>query len=380
MLLPPKYVKKILSRLEDGGFEARLVGGCVRDTLLSRRPGDWDAATSAPPEAVLRLFPRSVPTGIRHGTVTVLYGGGVCEVTTYRLDGAYSDRRRPDSVSFTPSLEADLARRDFTINAMAMDLAGRVTDPFGGRADLERGLIRCVGSPERRFSEDALRMFRALRFAARLGFEIDPGALAAIYSLAPLAESLSAERVARELRGILASPRPDMAWAAVDAGLLGSRLAEGSGPRPRLAGLPVYARLAGFCAALEQGGYIMSTEAFLRSLKSDARSLRICSGAAEIIRSGRSDYKRLLRDYGKEAVLAAYPKSREPPALLRSGEGWSRDALAVGGGELRDLGYSGREIGSVLDALVEHVIERPEDNRRDILCKLISEGKIHDRT
>ena len=183
--LPPKYVIHILKTLEGAGYHAVLAGGCVRDTILGRRPNDWDIATSAPPDAVQRLFARTVPTGIRHGTVTVLYGGGKCEVTTWRVEGAYSDHRRPDSVEFTPSLAEDLARRDFTINAMAMDVRGELTDPFGGRADLERGIIRCVGEPRARFAEDALRMLRAVRFAAKLGFELDGATLAAALECAP---------------------------------------------------------------------------------------------------------------------------------------------------------------------------------------------------
>ena len=181
-----------------------MAGGCVRDTLMGRRPNDWDVATSAAPEAVQSLFRRTVPTGLRHGTVTVLYGGGRCEVTTYRVEGAYSDHRRPDSVRFTPSLSDDLSRRDFTINAMAMDASGNVTDPFGGREDISRRIVRCVGEPRERFEEDALRMLRAVRFAAKLGFEIEAGTRCAIRRCAPLAASLSAERVAGELSGVLA--------------------------------------------------------------------------------------------------------------------------------------------------------------------------------
>ena len=151
----------ILQTLERAGFEARYVGGCVRDTLLGRPVHDWDIASQALPEDVLRLFPRCVPTGLQHGTVTVLLDGTSAEVTTYRLDGAYHDSRHPDGVRFVRSLADDLARRDFTINAMAMDLSGTVTDLFGGREDLARGVIRCVGDAETRFREDALRMLRA---------------------------------------------------------------------------------------------------------------------------------------------------------------------------------------------------------------------------
>ena len=370
---PPKYVIHILNTLERSGYEARLVGGCVRDTLLHRRPNDWDVATAAPPEAVTELFERTVPTGIRHGTVTVLYGGSACEVTTYRVEGAYSDHRRPDSVRFTSRLEEDLSRRDFTINAMAMDASLAITDPFGGREDLSRRLIRCVGDARERFTEDALRMLRAVRFAAQLDFALDSAALEAIAGCAPLCSALSPERVAAELRAVLASRDPDMVWLMADLGLLNAWLTPRKGERTHLGALPRCARLAHFCSDLSRCGSITSTETFLRSLRMDSRSVKICSAAAEILASGSRDYKRLLRDYGEDAVLAAYPKSRRLRAVLRSGECWSLASLAITGGELAALGYAGRELGEELRRLLEHVIDCPEDNRPEILCKLASE-------
>lgn len=370
---PPKYVIHILNTLERSGYEARLVGGCVRDTLLHRRPNDWDVATAAAPEAVTELFERTVPTGIRHGTVTVLYGGSACEVTTYRVEGAYSDHRRPDSVRFTSRLEEDLSRRDFTVNAMAMDASLAITDPFGGREDLSRRLIRCVGDARERFTEDALRMLRAVRFAAQLDFALDSAALEAIAGCAPLCSALSPERVAAELRAVLASRDPDMVWLMADLGLLSAWLTPREGERTHLGALPRYARLAHFCNDLSRCGSITSTDAFLRSLRMDTRSVKICSAAAEILASGSRDYKRLLRDYGEDAVLAAYPKSRRLRAVLRSGECWSLASLAITGGELAALGYAGRELGEELRRLLEHVIDCPEDNRPEILCKLASE-------
>lgn len=370
---PPKYVIHILNTLERSGYEARLVGGCVRDTLLHRRPNDWDVATAAPPEAVTELFERTVPTGIRHGTVTVLYGGSACEVTTYRVEGAYSDHRRPDSVRFTSRLEEDLSRRDFTINAMAMDASLAITDPFGGREDLSRRLIRCVGDARERFTEDALRMLRAVRFAAQLDFALDSAALEAIAGCAPLCSALSPERVAAELRAVLASRDPDMVWLMADLGLLNAWLTPREGERTRLDTLPRCARLAHFCSDLSRCVSITSTGTFLRSLRMDTRSVKICSAAAEILASGSRDYKRLLRDYGEDAVLAAYPKSRRLRAVLRSGECWSLASLAITGGELAALGYAGRELGEELRRLLEHVIDCPEDNRPEILCKLASE-------
>lgn len=370
---PPKYVIHILNTLERSGYEARLVGGCVRDTLLHRRPNDWDVATAAPPEAVTELFERTVPTGIRHGTVTVLYGGSACEVTTYRVEGAYSDHRRPDSVRFTSRLEEDLSRRDFTINAMAMDASLAITDPFGGREDLSRRLIRCVGDARERFTEDALRMLRAVRFAAQLDFALDSAALEAIAGCAPLCSALSPERVAAELRAVLALRNPDMVWLMADLGLLNAWLTPREGKRTHLGALPRCARLAHFCSDLSRCGSITSTDTFLRSLRMDTRSVKICSAAAEILASGSRDYKRLLRDYGEDAVLAAYPKSRRLRAVLRSGECWSLASLAITGGELAALGYAGRELGEELRRLLEHVIDCPEDNRPEILCKLASE-------
>ena len=216
----PSYVARVLTELEARGFQAFCVGGCVRDCLLGRVPEDWDVTTSALPEQTMALFgQQAVPTGLRHGTVTVVSGGKGVEVTTFRVDGAYGDNRHPDSVTFTRSLPEDLARRDFTVNAMAMDLRGRIQDPWGGQADLERRCLRCVGEPERRFREDALRMLRAVRFAAQLGFSIEKGTLDAIRRSARRAEKLSGERIKAELEKILLSPRPELAGELLRLGL-----------------------------------------------------------------------------------------------------------------------------------------------------------------
>ena len=373
MKAPPKYVLNILCALDSAGHRAVLAGGCVRDSLLGRRPSDWDIASSASPEEVLALFPRCVPTGIKHGTVTVLSGGGSVEVTAFRAEGGYSDHRRPDSVSFGCPLEADLARRDLTVNAMAMDAAGERTDPFGGRDDLRRRLLRCVGEPERRFDEDALRMLRTVRFSAQLGFDIEPRTLEAIRALAHLASGLSAERVRDELLKTLRSPAPGLVWQLVDLGLLDACLAPGdaSAPREALDVLPIYARLAHFCRGLELGGYIMSTDRFLAALRFDGETLRRTASAVEVLKSGSRDWKRLLRGHGEAAVLAAHPKNRALRAVLRSGECWELSSLAIGGRELAALGYSGPELGRELRRLLDHVIDCPADNRADILCKLI---------
>lgn len=205
-MLPPPHVAGVLRRLRDAGHAAYAVGGCVRDCMMGLAPVDYDVATSATPEEILRVFAgeRVVETGVKHGTVTVLTDGAGVEVTTFRVDGTYSDARRPDAVTFTPSLPADLARRDFTVNAMAYDeREGLLIDPYGGAADVERRVIRCVGDPDTRFQEDALRILRALRFAAVLDFSIEAETAAALRRNAPLLEMVSAERVNIELCKLL---------------------------------------------------------------------------------------------------------------------------------------------------------------------------------
>ena len=204
----PAHVQQLLAALRAGGFVACPVGGCVRDSLLGRVPGDWDVCTSARPEQVKACAAprwRTVDTGIAHGTVTVLTAGGPVEVTTFRVEGGYSDHRRPDGVRFVADLKEDLARRDFTVNAMALDEGG-IVDPFGGRADLQAKVIRCVGEPAARFEEDALRILRALRFAACLDFSVEPATLAAARAAAPTLCRVSAERVFTELDKLLLGP------------------------------------------------------------------------------------------------------------------------------------------------------------------------------
>ncbi len=209
--LPP-HVRAVVANLVAHGFEAYAVGGAVRDRLLGRRPLDWDVATSAEPRYVMSVFPRTVPTGLKHGTVKVLCPDGRdVDVTTYRVEGTYSDLRRPDSVRFTRSLTEDLGRRDFTVNALALGLDGRVVDPHRGCWDLARKVIRCVGNPDDRLSEDALRLMRAVRLAAELGFSLDPATARAIRRHAGLIGRIAVERVREELDRCLLSPAPDQA-------------------------------------------------------------------------------------------------------------------------------------------------------------------------
>ena len=200
----PEFVKNLLWALESAGHQAWCVGGCVRDLRLGREPVDWDVTTSALPEETMAVFGgRAIPTGLKHGTVTVRTEGQPVEVTTFRKDGAYRDHRRPETVTFTDSLEEDLRRRDFTVNAMALDLRGTFRDPFGGLEDLERGLLRCVGEPDRRFGEDALRILRGLRFSACLGFTLEAETAASIRKNRELLRNIAPERIWAELSRLL---------------------------------------------------------------------------------------------------------------------------------------------------------------------------------
>ena len=225
-LIIPSGAETILNTLEEHGYEAYVVGGCVRDSILGRMPDDWDITTSASPEQVKELFKRTVDTGLQHGTVTVLVEKEGFEVTTYRVDGDYEDGRHPKEVMFTSSLEEDLKRRDFTINAMAYHPKRGLVDLFGGIKDMENQVIRCVGNPMERFQEDALRILRAVRFSAQLGFVIEEKTKAGIRALTPNLKLVSAERIQVELVKLLVSPHPDYLRVAYETGITAEFLPE----------------------------------------------------------------------------------------------------------------------------------------------------------
>lgn len=222
----PQKVQYIIETLESHGYEAYAVGGCIRDSLLNREPQDWDITTSAKPQEVKKVFNRTVDTGIQHGTVTVLLGREGFEVTTYRIDGKYEDGRHPKEVVFTPNLKEDLKRRDFTINAMAYNESQGLIDMFGGEEDLKQGIVRCVGDARERFSEDALRMMRAVRFGAQLGFSIEDKTGEAIRELAPTLSKVSAERIQTELTKLVVSEHPEEMRTLYETGLTAVMLPE----------------------------------------------------------------------------------------------------------------------------------------------------------
>ncbi|NMA82580.1 MAG: CCA tRNA nucleotidyltransferase [Epulopiscium sp.] len=216
----PLKVYTILATLQQNGYEGYVVGGCVRDSLLGKKPTDWDVTTSAQPEEIKKIFKKTVDTGIAHGTVTVIIDQEAFEVTTYRIEGEYVDYRRPTEVAFTTNIIEDLKRRDFTMNAIAYHPAIGFVDPFQGREDIQKQIIRCVGNPEERFQEDALRMLRAVRFLAQLGFTIDPKTQEAIWKQSVLIKHISVERIREEMNKILLSPHPKAILTLEKVGLL----------------------------------------------------------------------------------------------------------------------------------------------------------------
>ena len=393
LVTPPKYVRQVLTTLQARGHLAYLVGGCVRDMLLGAHPHDWDVCTSALPPQIMEIFPHSRPTGLQHGTVTVVIQSHQVEVTTFRSEGEYSDHRHPDAVSFVGDLTTDLSRRDFTINAIALPPDGLVADPFGGVQDLERRLIRAVGDPDRRFEEDALRMLRALRFSARLDFAIEPETLAAIGRQAPLAASLAPERVREELEKLLLSRQPEKLGQLISLGLLQRYLL-----RPldqefrllRLNSLPrrPLLRWTAFAAILEEAGSVASAEDFLLSLRLDKHTVRCGGDCAALIRGEApgtpAQWKRYLNRYGAETVLCAarcrdalYGGSsiRAVRRVLKSGECYSVKDLAVSGDDLLALGLRGKALGEMLAFLLDYVIDFPANNRRELLLALAKDSE-----
>ncbi len=392
----PKTVRDILNKLEMAGFQAYAVGGCVRDSILGKEPDDWDFTTDARPEEVKALFPRTVDTGLQHGTVTVLLGGEGYEVTTYRIDGNYSDGRHPDSICFTPSLAEDLKRRDFTINAMAVSERGELVDLFGGQEDLARGCIRCVGDPYARFREDALRMLRAVRFAAQLNFEIEAESFKALTELSPNLARVSKERILAELTKLLLSNHPEKLELLYVAGLAPEMAAHFPGVHldSRAARLPRCKALR-FAAAGER----ITPEALgklLTELKSDRatrdRAVLLLTAVHKPLPEGETEVRRCLSDighdaftellllkeagYGSEETTGGVEQRTERIAKLRAlrqeiaerGDCLEIRGLALGGAELLALGIpKGPALGACLRALLNAVLEEPARNEKTYL-------------
>lgn len=383
----PKYAADVISALENEGYEAYAVGGCVRDALLGREPNDWDVTTSALPETVYGLFSKlngytAIPTGMVHGTVTVLSGGMPVEVTAYRIDGEYTDFRRPDSVEFCRELPLDLARRDFTVNAMAYSDRSGLVDLYGGIDDLEKGVIRCVGDPERRFAEDALRILRALRFSATLGFTIEPETAKAAVKFRGLLSHVSRERIGSELGKLIC--QGGAAAAVRDFVEIFREILPGLNITNKV--VSSVEKLHGEPLALMLAALFGDTEAekipdLLRSCRFDNKTVartKAISHSRGTVLDSKADVKRLCRDIGisasEDAVRLGIARGELENAVLdllleikENGECVSVAELAVGGEELLALGVTPRNIGSLLGMLLDGVIEEKIKNERDAL-------------
>ena len=390
---------ELLDTLHRAGYAAYVVGGCVRDSLLGLTPHDWDLCTSALPQQGMELFgeEKCIPTGLQHGTVTVKQGGGLYEITTFRTEGAYTDGRHPDEVHFVPDVREDLARRDFTINAMAYNEKEGLVDPFGGQADLQSGILRAVGVPHQRFTEDALRILRLYRFAARFGFSIDPPTAQAAQELCAHLDCVSVERIEEELAKLLSAPAPA---AYLDEKILGVVLPELS-PEALAAAKPV----VDVCPAGEQA-LPVRLAALLLSLGEDGtrRTLRRlrCSNAcieetAVLVREVVSGVpvslniyaRRLLGKYNLCTVqrLAALGTALQPErsadfaALSELAERLDADGvccrvsqLAVNGRDLMAAGVpAGPGIRKVLEALLDGVIREEYSNERQALLTAVQQ-------
>lgn len=376
----PSGASFIISRLNENGYRADIVGGCVRDALLGREPNDFDITTSALPEEMKRIFSdmRTIETGIKHGTLTVLIDSEPYEVTTYRLDGEYTDNRHPDSVTFTRELSDDLSRRDFTVNAMCYNESDGYTDLFGGKADLEKKLIRAVGDPEKRFSEDALRILRAIRFASTLGFAVEENTAAAVHKLSHLLLNVSAERIFVEWKKLIGgcaayeilSNFSDVISVVIPE-LSGMRL-----PSPDLFG--------GAGETVRELSLFSSAEDFasaMARLRSDNKRKNHGVSVLSNVNADISDtpaIHRLLVAVGPDAVrdIILLRKLRGEKtdsqaeilnSLISAGAPYRISDLKIGGNELSEIGIRGRDIGITLARLLSDIADGNLENEAQAL-------------
>ena len=385
----PLGVTKILNKITEAGYRADVVGGAVRDMFLCRPTNDYDVTTDATPDVVKEIFrdERTIDTGIKHGTVTVLLDGVGYEVTTYRRDGEYKDSRHPESVTFTTSLTDDLSRRDFTVNAMAYNPRDGFTDPFGGKEDIESKTIRTVGDASLRFSEDALRIIRALRFASTLGFGIEEGTRVGIKETCQLLSNVSVERIYVEVYKLLTG---DAAFSVIgdfpevmsvilpEIDILLLPFGESDDPLVRLAAI----------FALNSESSSDAFDSAMRRLKTDNKSRETFRDALRVYTersfATSEDVLISLRDFGEEAVLRALDigvlvgrygdsEKRLTESVLSSDIPYTVSMLAVGGRDLIALGIRGEAIGRALDKLLLDVITGKLPNEREALLLSVTE-------
>ncbi len=405
MNIPP-YISEIISRIENVGYEAYAVGGCVRDSLLGKTPSDWDVTTSACPEVILSVFSdkKTVPTGLQHGTVTVIYDGNPVEITTYRIDGNYSDSRHPESVAFTKSLREDQKRRDFTVNAMAYNPKTGLKDEFGGQKDLVSGIIRAVGNPTERFSEDALRIMRAVRFAATLNFSIEEKTAEAIFLCAPQLSDIAAERIGSEFLKTVIAPNPAPILNKYNKILMplffGDKSSGDFGfsfdamellPQEPVLRLSAYFVLVSSSthSPLSHAADFFSRMKFSNEIKRHVLSVLKLNEAR--IQTDRISLKKLLSHTDADIIESALrlrslsaandtnvtEALSELASILESKECFSLKQLCITGSDLqKELGISGADIGKTLNYLLNEVICENCPNQKDALLNHIRNASL----
>jgi tRNA nucleotidyltransferase (CCA-adding enzyme) len=410
IIIQDKRILDFCRTVQEAGYEVYVVGGAARDLVLGRQPSDWDFTTDATPQQIVKIFPKVIPTGIKHGTVTVLFKGTQYEITTYRADGSYSDHRRPDSVAYTTDLKEDLKRRDFTINALAFDpLEDRFVDEHGGLKDIKGRLIRCIGDATERFNEDALRILRAPRFASKLGFDLEEKTLEAMRNLAPDLRFVSPERIREELLKLLGGRDVKKGLAYLREGDLPQYLYPELGFIPQGEalgeGIQVYGHkyptmaLASFFYPLSSN--LLLAEKVLKRGKFSNREQKLIFMFWRLLRidwqgdPGILPAKSLLWEL-RQAKLAAQailpslvhfyrslglaaPSQRALNKLKEyEREPLELPELACKGDDLVSWGVpKNQELGDCLKSLLTHVWSHPQDNQKDILEALIKNRGIH---
>lgn len=387
----PEYVARVIDRLESRGHEAYIVGGSVRDHIIGRTPGDFDVTTSALPEQTLEAFGdfRTIPTGLKHGTVTVLSDGYPIEITTFRIDGEYRDLRHPDEVIFTDSITEDLSRRDFTVNAMAFSEQRGLVDPFGGREDIAARTIRAVGDPKKRFSEDALRIMRAFRFAAQLGFKIDNDTLIAAAEQKSGLERIARERITAEFIKLICAEDPSYSLKLMSEYKIFEYILGDYEPQEKIF------KVLGKAPAdtIVRLGIIMSecpTEKIKEVLGGLRLSTKMINGSSVVAKEARvylsgtdADARRFIGRCGvyiSEVAAAADALGNLDADFARfiveNGSVCTTiGGLAINGSHLITLGFDGRAVGRTLSYLLEKVIENPRNNTPERLVALALEFK-----
>lgn len=383
----PKNVSDLLEKLNKDGRDAYVVGGSLRDAMISKEAHDWDITCSARPDEVMALFEdyRVIPTGLKHGTVTVISDGEPIEITTFRRDGEYLDSRRPESVDFAKTVEDDLSRRDFTVNAMAYNERRGIVDLFGGKQDLDRKIIRCVGEPEKRFSEDALRIMRAFRFSSQLDFEIHPDTLNAAHKLKDNLKNIAKERIGSEFLRLLVGENPERALSQMGEIIeivIGKSVDTQRFSKLSSIQCDAISRLAYLICGANIEEIILASHLLKLSSKESAKLQKLCSVFEEkdLEDLDAAKARRFLSRYGEDSAAALEIAVRLGKAdaasveFLRRIEGEkpcvSLQNLAINGSDLvEERIANGKMIGEILSSLLDAVIENPELNEREILLQ-----------